>query len=237
MNKSTAICDVSLFVSKSKYSQAESLMKSLHIEEVIMPEELVDILMKVHRGEELLGEQVRVLSYWAKGPVPKDEEIRTFYETLIEKGIKIRTIKEYVLKKEVELGYTKLREGMEKDEMEAYNKSWRNLYNKFSETMPDQTAIICSKILSLSLVFNEKIVAVNRKLLRFLFDSGLEVSKVTSKIEIDKNMVEHNIIFLNVYGSKTFEPLFYEIKNSIKESTEIQVELEKDVGSIVMFNL
>ena len=121
--------------------------------------------------------------------------------------------------------------------MEVYNKSWRNLYNKFFETMPDQTAIICSKILSLSLVFNEKIVAVNRKLLRFLFDSGLEVSKVTSKIEIDKNMVEHNIIFLNVYGSKTFEPLFYEIKNSIKESTEIQVELEKDVGSIVMFNL
>ena len=73
-------------------------MKSLNIEEVIMPEELVDILMKVHRGEELLGEQVRVLSYWAKGPVPKDEEIRTFYDTLIEKGIKIRTIKEYVLK-------------------------------------------------------------------------------------------------------------------------------------------
>ena len=98
-----------------------------------MPEELVDILMKVHRGEELLGEQVRVLSYWAKGPVPKDEEIRTFYETLIEKGIKIRTIKEYVLKKEVELGYTKLREGMEKDEMEVYNKSWRNLYSRLDQ--------------------------------------------------------------------------------------------------------
>ena len=212
-------------------------MKSLNIEEVIMPEELVDILMKVHRGEELLGEHVRVLSYWAKGPVPKDEEIRTFYDTLIEKGIKIRTIKEYVLKKEVEFGYTKLREGMEKDEMQVYNKSWRNLYNKFSENMPDQTAIICSKILSLSLVFNEKIIAVNRKLLRFLYDSGLEVSKVTSKIEIDKDIVEHNIIFLNVYGSKTFEPLFYEIKNSIKESTEIQVELEKDAGSIVMLNL
>ena len=188
-------------------------MKSLHIEEVIMPEELVDILMKVHRGEELLGEQVRVLSYWAKGPVPKDEEIRTFYDTLIEKGIKIRTIKEYVLKKEVEFGYTRLREGMEKDEMQVYNKSWRNLYNKFSENMPDQTAIICSKIISLSLVFNEKIVAVNKKLLKFLYDSGLEVSKVTSKIEIDSNIVEHNTIFLNVYGPKTFESLFYEIKN------------------------
>lgn len=212
-------------------------MKSLHIEEVIMPEELVDILMKVHRGEELLGEQVRVLSYWAKGPVPKDEEIRTFYDTLIEKGIKIRTIKEYVLKKEVEFGYTRLREGMEKDEMQVYNKSWRNLYNKFSENMPDQTAIICSKIISLSLVFNEKIVAVNKKLLKFLYDSGLEVSKVTSKIEIDSNIVEHNTIFLNVYGPKTFEPLFYEIKNSIKEGIEIQVELEKDVGSIVMLNL
>jgi len=237
LNKVTAICDVSLFVSKSKYAQAESLMKSLHIEEVIMPEELVDILMKVHRGEQLLGEQVRVLSYWAKGPVPKDEDIRTFYETLIDKGIKIKTVKEYVLKKEVELGYTKLREGMEKDEMEAYNKSWRNLYNKFSETMPEQTAIICSKILSLSLVFNEKIVAVNRKLLRFLYDSGFEVSKVTSNIDIDNDVVEHNIIFLNVYGSKTFEPLFYEIKNSIKESTAIEVDLEKNVGSIVMFNL
>lgn len=212
-------------------------MKSLHIEEVIMPEELVDILMKVHRGEELLGEQVRVLSYWAKGPVPKDEEIRTFYDTLIEKGIKIRTIKEYVLKKEVEFGYTRLREGMEKDEMQVYNKSWRNLYNKFSENMPDQTAIICSKIISLSLVFNEKIVAVNKKLLKFLYDSGLEVSKVTSKIEIDSNIVEHNTIFLNVYGPKTFEPLFYEIKNSIKEGIEIQVELEKNVGSIVMLNL
>ena len=47
----------------------------------------------------------------------------------------------------------------------------------------------------------------------------------------------HNIIFLKVYGSKTFEPLFYEVKNSIKESTDIEVELEKDVGSIVMFNL
>lgn len=212
-------------------------MKSLHIEEVIMPEELVDILMKVHRGEELLGEQVRVLSYWAKGPVPKDEEIRTFYDTLIEKGIKIRTIKEYVLKKEVEFGYTRLREGMEKDEMQVYNKSWRNLYNKFSENMPDQTAIICSKIISLSLVFNEKIVAVNKKLLKFLYDSGLEVSKVTSKIEIDSNIVEHNTIFLNVYGPKTFESLFYEIKNSIKEGIEIQVELEKNVGSIVMLNL
>ena len=44
------------------------------------------------------------------------------------------------------------------------------------------------KIISLSLVFNEKIVAVNKKLLKFLYDSGLEVSKVTSKIEIDSNM-------------------------------------------------
>ena len=49
MEKNVGLCDVSVFVSKSKFAEVKRTIENLGIQEVVMPRELVDILLKVYR--------------------------------------------------------------------------------------------------------------------------------------------------------------------------------------------
>ncbi|MFQ6088076.1 MAG: hypothetical protein ACE5K0_04165 [Candidatus Methanofastidiosia archaeon] len=234
MEKNTAICDVSVFVSKSKYRSVKRVIENLGIEEVIMPKELVEILLKVYREEKLSGDEVRVLSYWSRGPVPRDDEIKDFFEELMSENLKLRTVSEYIIKKEVEYGYRELEEGERHEEMDVFDKTWRALFESFVEFLPKITAIIVSKILAISLVFNIKILAFNSKLLKFLKDANLIVSEVKTSIKIKEKRFSHMLLFLKSYGGTTYENIFRDVSKSMKETVFVPVDLERRIGSITI---
>jgi len=234
MEKNVGICDVSVFVSKSKFTDVKRTIEDLGIAEVIMPKELVDILLKVYREEELSGEEVRVLSYWSRGPVPSDEEIRGFFEELLEENLRIRTVSEYIIKKEVEYGYKELEEGEHHEEMEIFDKTWRSLFNSFVEFLPKMTAVIIAKILAISLVFNVKILSFNRRILKFLKDAHLIISKVETSINVKNKKYLHMLLFLKSYGGTEYEDIFRDVGKTMRDSMKVPVDLERRVGSIIV---
>ncbi|MHC1604605.1 MAG: hypothetical protein ACXQTP_01350 [Candidatus Methanofastidiosia archaeon] len=234
MDKNTAICDVSVFVSKSKYSSIKDTIRDLGIEEVILPKELIDILLKVYRKEELSGEEVRVLSYWSRGPVPSDEDVRTFFEELISQNLKIRTVQEYTLRKEVEYGYEELKKGEEHEEMRIYNKTWKALVNKFCEFLPQKAAVIVSKIISLGLVFNVKIIAFSDKLMTFIKKAKLPVSRISTSIELKSKRYTHLLLFLKSYGNTRYSAMFHDAGKMISETLFVPFDLERNVSTIVI---
>ncbi|MCK4310581.1 MAG: hypothetical protein KAV80_03930 [Methanomicrobia archaeon] len=229
-----AICDVSVFVSKSKYSSIKKTVMNLGIKEVVMPEELINILLKVYKNEALSGEEVRVLSYWSKGPIAKDSEIRDFFQELMDLNIKIRTVAEYTLKKEVELGYKKLEEGEEHEELIIYDRVWKTLFNRVSEFLPQKAAVIVSKIIAISMVFNVKILAFNRNLLRFVREAELKISKIDTSILIKGKRFSHSIVFLRGFEVSKYKKIFDEVTSALKETISSTIDIEENVGSAVI---
>jgi hypothetical protein len=234
MEKNVGICDVSVFVSKSKFSDVKSTIEDLGIAEVLMPKELVDILLKVYQEEELSGEEVRVLSYWSKGPVPPDEEIKGFFEELLHENLKIRTVSEYIIKKEVEYSYKELEEGVRHEEMEIFNKTWRSLFNSFVEFLPEMTAVIIAKILAISLVFNVKILAFNKRILSFLKEAHLIISKVETTVQIKRKKYLHMLLFLKSYGGTEYGDIFRDVGKTMRDSLKVPLDVERTVGSIII---
>ena len=228
-----AICDVSAFVSKSKYSSIKRTVMNLGITEVVMPEELINILLKVYKDKALSGEEVRVLSYWSKGPIAKDSEIRDFFQELMDLNIKIRTVAEFTLKKEVELGYKKLEEGEEHEELKIYDKVWRNLFNRLSEFLPQKAAVIVSKILAISMVFNVKVLAFNRNLLRFIREAELGISKIDTTLLIKGKKFSHSIVFLRGFDFSKYKKIFERITSTLEENISSSIDIEETVGSAV----
>ncbi|MEA1994297.1 MAG: hypothetical protein U9N35_07900 [Euryarchaeota archaeon] len=228
-----AICDVSAFVSKSKYSRIKRTVMNLGIEEVIMPEELIDILLKVYEDKPLSGEEVRVLSYWSRGPVATDTEIRDFFQELMDLNVKIRSVSEYTLKKEVELGYKKLEEGEEHEELKIFDKVWKTLFNRISEFLPQKAAVIVSKIIAISMVFNVKVLAFNSNLLRFIREADLRISKIDTNILIDGKKFSHCIVFLRGFDFSKYEGVFKDITSVLEDSVSSTIDIESDVGSAV----
>ncbi|HDM22548.1 MAG TPA: hypothetical protein ENG20_02040 [Methanomicrobia archaeon] len=229
-----AICDVSVFISKSKYSSIKKTVMNLGIKEVVMPEELINILLKVYKNEALSGEEVRVLSYWSKGPIAKDSEIREFFQQLMDLNIKIRTVAEYTLKKEVELGYKKLEEGEEHKELIIYDRVWKSLYNRFSEFLPQMAAVITSKIIAISIVFNVKVLAFNRNILRFIREAELRISKIDTRIQIKGKEFTHSIIFLRGFEFSKYKNIFEQIVSVLKDTLPYPIDIEEKVGSAVI---
>ena len=229
-----AICDVSVFISKSKYSSIKKTVMNLGIKEVVMPEELINILLKVYKNEALSGEEVRVLSYWSKGPIAKDSEIREFFQQLMDLNIKIRTVAEYTLKKEVELGYKKLEEGEEHKELVIYDRVWKSLYNRFSEFLPQMAAVITSKIIAISIVFNVKVLAFNRNILRFIREAELRISKIDTRIQIKGKEFTHSIIFLRGFEFSKYKNIFEQIVSVLKDTLPYPADIEEKVGSAVI---
>ncbi|MCD6128047.1 MAG: hypothetical protein J7J21_06755 [Methanomicrobia archaeon] len=229
-----AICDVSVFISKSKYSSIKKTVMNLGIKEVVMPEELINILLKVYKNEALSGEEVRVLSYWSKGPIAKDSEIREFFQQLMDLNIKIRTVAEYTLKKEVELGYKKLEEGEEHKELIIYDRVWKSLYNRFSEFLPQMAAVITSKIIAISIVFNVKVLAFNRNILRFIREAELRISKIDTRIQIKGKEFTHSIIFLRGFEFSKYKNIFEQIVSVLKDTLPYPADIEEKVGSAVI---
>ena len=229
-----AICDVSVFISKSKYSSIKKTVMNLGIKEVVMPEELINILLKVYKNEALSGEEVRVLSYWSKGPIAKDSEIREFFQQLMDLNIKIRTVAEYTLKKEVELGYKKLEEGEEHKELIIYDRVWKSLYNRFSEFLPQMAAVITSKIIAISIVFNVKVLAFNRNILRFIREAELRISKIDTRIQIKGKEFTHSIIFLRGFEFSKYKNIFEQIVFVLKDTLPYPIDIEEKVGSAVI---
>jgi len=229
-----AICDVSVFISKSKYSSIKKTVMNLGIKEVVMPEELINILLKVYKNEALSGEEVRVLSYWSKGPIAKDSEIREFFQQLMDLNIKIRTVAEYTLKKEVELGYKKLEEGEEHKELIIYDRVWKSLYNRFSEFLPQMAAVITSKIIAISIVFNVKVLAFNRNILRFIREAELRISKIDTRIQIKGKEFTHSIIFLRGFEFSKYKNIFEQIVSVLKDTLPYPADIEENVGSAVI---
>lgn len=234
MEKNVGICDVSVFVSKSKFAEVKRTIENLGIQEVVMPRELVDILLKVYREEELSGEEVRVLSYWSRGPVPQDEEIKGFFEELLEENLKIRTVSEYIIKKEVEYGYKELEEGEHHEEMEVFDRTWRTLFNSFTEFFPEMTAVIIAKILAISLVFNVKILAFNKRILSFLKDVNLIISKVETTLEIEKKRYVYVLLFLRGYTGTEYVDIFTDVKKTMRDSMKVPFDLERSAGSVIV---
>jgi len=229
-----AICDVSVFISKSKYSSIKKTVMNLGIKEVVMPEELINILLKVYKNEALSGEEVRVLSYWSKGPIAKDSEIREFFQQLMDLNIKIRTVAEYTLKKEVELGYKKLEEGEEHKELIIYDRVWKSLYNRFSEFLPQMAAVITSKIIAISIVFNVKVLAFNRNILRFIREAELRISRIDTRIQIKGKEFTHSIIFLRGFEFSKYKNIFEQIVSVLKDTLPYPADIEEKVGSAVI---
>ncbi len=228
-----AICDTSAFVSKSKYSSIKRTIMNLGIEEVIMPKELIDILLKVYEDKSLSGEEVRILSYWSKGPVATDSEIRDFFQELMDLDLKVRTVSEYTLKKEVELGYKKLEDGEEHEELDVYDQVWRTLFNRISEFLPQKAAIIVSKIIAISMVFNVKVLAFNKNLLRFIRQADLRISKIDTNILIEGKKFSHSIVFLRGFNFSKYNGIFEDVTSVLKENISPSIDIEKNVGSAV----
>lgn len=148
--------------------------------------------------------------------------------------MKIRTVSEYIIKKEVEYGYKELEEGEHHEEMEVFDKTWRTLFNSFTEFFPEMTAIIIAKILAISLVFNVKILAFNKRILNFMKDANLIISKVETTLEIEKKRYVYVLLFLRGYAGTEYVDIFTDVKKTMRDSMKVPFDLERSAGSVIV---
>ena len=95
-------------------------------------------------------------------------------------------------------------------------------------------AVITSKIIAISIVFNVKVLAFNRNILRFIREAELRISKIDTRIQIKGKEFTHSIIFLRGFEFSKYKNIFEQIVSVLKDTLPYPIDIEEKVGSAVI---